>query len=51
VNKESLTHRRIRTADEKKKKEERRKKKNERRADIVFAPDPAEPTKPDDIPI
>jgi hypothetical protein len=27
VNKESLTHRRIRTADEKKKKEERRKKK------------------------
>jgi hypothetical protein len=48
VNKESLTHRRIRTADEKKKKEER---KNERRADIVFAPDPAEPTKPEDIPI
>jgi hypothetical protein len=48
VNKESLTHRRRRTADEKKKKEE---KNNERRADIVFAPDPAEPTKPDDIPI
>lgn len=34
-----------------KRRRKKKKKECERRADIVFAPDPAEPTKPDDIPI